>query len=322
MNDNLVILLKMLHAGPEERKHLATKLPDKMRAIQDDKIYEISNAREFVLTTDLEREGLVQYEIYNTVLKGAVQMKCVRDVFPTYRMVTDTMRIPYGSAEAIPPLVKEGSEFPVLFQDYNYKTLVAEKYGNQIPISNELLADSKFDLIAIELEKAGRNLEAQLNQMVISEIIDATTTEIDTNGSNQGISAIIKAKAKVDAAGFVPDKVIMHPDAWGITFLDYKPAYNPTAEDTLRNGVMPKIAGISPYVCGGTSSGTQTWGYSNDGDIGMIVVDAANAGAIGIREDITVKVHEQPLKMLTSPVVYARWDFVPLMSGAGCRVKF
>lgn len=321
-NDNLKTLLRMCMAGPAERKALAEKLPSKMRAVQDGKVYEIDNVREFILSSDLEGSGLVQYEIYNTVLKGAIQAKCVRDVFPVFKMNTDTMRIPYGDGEITPPIVKEGSEFPAMYQDYNYKTLVAEKRGWHVPITQELIDDGKFDIVAIELEKVGRNLEAQLNEMVISDVIDNHTTEVDTSGSNQGITAIIKAKAKVVSNGFYPDAVIMHPDAWGITFLDFKPAYNATAEDTLRSGVMPMIAGLKAFICGVASNGTQTWAYSSDGNIGMAVVDAKNAGVIGIRDDITVKMHEQPLKMLQSPIIHARWDFVTLHAAAGCRIEY
>lgn len=322
-NDNLVTLLKLLSAGPDEKKHLAAKLPDKMRAYQDGNIYEISNVREFVLTEDLEGSGLVQLEIYNTVLKGAVPAKCVRNVFPIVQMGTDTMRVPYGNAESVAPMKAEGAEFAAMYQDYNYVTLEAEVYGNFVPISDELIEDSKFDIIAIELEKMGRNLEGTLNQMAITELLDSAGNEHDCTGSNLGISAIIKAKALCEADGFYPDAVIMHPDAWGTVFLDYKPSYNVTAEDSLRSGVMPQIAGLKPFVCSvPDASATYTWEYNSDSDIGMLVVDSKSAGLIGMRKDINVKMHEQPLKMIQSPVVSARWDFEAIHANAIARIMY
>jgi hypothetical protein len=322
-NDNLVTLLKMLSAGPEEKKYLAQKLPEKMRAYQDGNIYEINNVREFVLTEDLEGSGLVQLEIYNTVIKGAEPAKCMRNVFPIVTMTTDTMRVPYGNAESVAPMKAEGAEFAAMYQDYNYRTLEAEVYGNFVPISDELVEDCKFDIIAIELEKMGRNLENQLNQMCLDDCLDNAGNEHDCTGSNTGISAIISAKVLCEADGFYPDVVVMHPTAWGTVFADYKPAYNVESEGTLRTGVMPSIAGCKPYVCGvADASGTYVWGYGTDSYIGMLVMDAKNAGMIGMRKPINVKMHEQPLKMIQSPVVSARWDFVYLHANAISRVEY
>jgi len=322
-NTNLVTLLKMLSAGPAEKKMLASKLPEKMMAYQDGNIYEIDGVREFVLSEDLEGAGLVQLEIYNTVLKGAEPAKCMRNVFPVVQMGTDTMRVPYGNAESVAPKKAEGAEFAAMYQDYNYITLEAETYGNFVPITRELIEDSKFDIISIELEKMGRNLENQLNQMALTELLDTAGNEHDTGGANQGITAIIKAKALCETDGFYPDSVIMSPAAWGMVFVDYKPAYNPSAEDTLRNGVMPQIAGLKPFVCGvADASATYTWDYDADSEIGMLVVDSKAAGILGMRKDINVVMHEQPLKMLTSPVVSARWDFEAIHANAISRIEY
>ena len=322
-NKNLETLLRMCVAGPTERKALAERLPKKMRAYQDGQTYEIDNVREFILSTDLEGSGLVQYEIDATVRKGAVKAKCVREALPIIRMTTDTMRVPYGNGEQSPPTVKEGAEFPAMYQDYAYVTLEAVKRGWHVPIGEELIMDSKFDIIAIELEKAGRNLEHQLNEMVISTMLDDATNEHDCTGSNLGVKAIVGAKTLVDADGFNANRVILHPQAYGQVFSDFVPSYNAPAEGILESGKLPMLAGVSPYVCSVPDiSSTYTWGYAADGNIGMLVFDSDNAGFIGIREDITVKAHEQPLKMIQSPVVYARWDFASLHKDAVSRVEY
>jgi len=321
--DNLVTLLKLLHAGPDEKKYLAQNLPEKMRAYQDGNIYEIGNVREFVLTEDMEGAGLVQLEIYNTVVNGAVPAKCMREVFPRASMSTDTLRVPYGNAESVSPIKKEGAEFAALHQDYNYRTLTAETYGNFVPISDELVEDSKFDLIGIELEKMGRNLENKLNQMCLTDLLDNAGNEHDCAGANLGLSALISAKGLVMADGFYPDAVIMSPTAWSVNFLDYKPAYNPNAQGSLESGVMPQIVGMRPFVCGvDDASDTYTWEYNSDSDIGALVVDSKNAGIIGMRKDINVKMHEDPLKMLKTPIVSARWDFAYLQANAIARVEY
>lgn len=322
-NDNLKTLLRMCVAGPAERKQLSEMLPKKMRAYQDGKVYEIDNVREFILSTDLEGSGLVQYEIDATVKKGAVKAKCVREALPILRMNTDTMRVPYGNGEQSPPTVKEGAEFPAMYQDYAYVTLEAVKRGWHVPVSEELIMDGKFDIIAIELEKAGRNLEYQLNEMVISAMLDAAGNEHDCTGSNLGVKAVVGAKTLVDADGFNADKGILHPQAYGQVFSDFVPSYNAQAQGILESGKLPMIAGVTPYVCSVPDvSSTYTWGYAADGNIGMLVFDSGNAGFIGIREDVTIKAFEQPLKMLQSPIVYARWDFATLHADAISRVEY
>lgn len=319
----LTTLLKMLYAGPSERRELVQNLPETMHALQDGGVYKIPNVREYLLTESLEGSGLVEIELYNTVIEGAKYAVCMREVFPVVGMRTDTMRVPYGSAGIYAPLVDEGSEFPAMYQDYNYKTLTAEKYGHTIPISQELIDDAKFDLVEIELRKVGQSVENKLNQMMLTELLDNAGNEHDTGGSSQGLTAIIKAKAAILADGFYPDKVVLSPEAWGMAFVDYKPAYNISAEDVLRNGMLPQIAGVTPYICSvADNSSTYTWKYNSDTDIGMVMVDSDAAGIIGMRQDITVKQFDNVLKMVQSPVVYARFDVVYLNANAICRVEY
>lgn len=294
------------------------------RYLSNEEVEAISgkDARELILSSSVARSGLVQIEIYNTVVKGARKRVCMREALPMVKMDTDTMRVPYGTADNYAPKTEAGSEFPPLYQKYAYKTLQAETYGNQIPISKALYEDAKFDLLEIEFEKAGKNIENSLNRVGLTELLDGSGLEWDTQGSNQGISALIRAKTLVDA-GFNADTIIMHPRAWGMVFSDWKPAYNETAEQTLRNGVMPPILGMKAHVTNvAEDSATYNWNYQADNDIGMLVLDAAASGLIGMRKDITVEMNEDVVKMLINPVVYARFDAVSLNPDAICRVKF
>ncbi len=316
----------MLHAGPHERKQLAQKLPEKMRAYQRDTkaIVEIPNAREYVLTESVEGAGLVEVEIYNTVVEGAKYATCVRDVFPVVSMRTDTMRVPYGNAGIVAPLKQEGAEFAAMYQDYNYRTLTAETYGHTIPIAKELVDDAKFDLLNIEFMKVGQSVENRLNYDTLQEIIDNAGNEIDTAGSNQGIIALIKAKAETHKDGFYPDKIVIHPELWSMVFQDYKPSYNTLAEENLRSGALPDVVGMRPYVCSVpiTTTGSRVWGYNTGDYIGGVVVDSMRGAIIGMREDITVKPHENVLKMIYSPIVYARMDVSYLNANALCRIRY
>lgn len=322
MTNLLPTMLRMCqHAGPVERKQLVKQIPPDMRHLHNGKVVKV---RELLLTEAIESTTLIQAEIYRTVIEGAEPVKCMRDALPVIRTNSNSVTINKGETGTYASVVAEAAEIPVLTQDYTAVTFTIVKYGVRPLISREMIDDALFDVVNLEVQKAGARVENALNQEALSQILEDSGTSHDTAGSNQGVKAIAKAIGVVKAAGFMPDVVIMHPDAEAIVLTDYVPAGGYYAVGDLAvTGKLPPVLGLKPLVCGVTdTSSTYTWDYDADNEIGMLIIDSKSAGAIVMRQDLRVEKFADPIRDLLSMSVTMRVDADSLHANATCRVLY
>jgi HK97 family phage major capsid protein len=282
---------------------------------------EVVTVRELLLSTDIGATGLIQTEVLKTVIEGADQVKCFRDALPTYNMSSKTLDINVGETSSYAPIVAEGAEVPIETQTYTPVEFTAEKRAVRPAITNELIADSVVDVIAAEVSKAGKRIENSLNQKSLTVMLDGATLEKDTEETARGVDALADAIALVQEAGFIPDSVVMHPEALAMVIKEFVPGnYDNSA---VTSGSLGKVLGLNVYVTSVTDdSDTYTWGYGADGEIGMIVFDSASAAAIGMREDISVENYNDVIRDMQSMVVKSRFDVKVLNGAAICRVKY
>jgi HK97 family phage major capsid protein len=320
MTKELVSLLNLTVAENKLVKERIVKTLPKEMVAYDGNTYQ----RELLLSESVEKTGLIQTEIYNTVCEGAKYVTCFRDVVTKISMPTGTMNYPIGSGGIYASEVAEGAEFPSMYQDYSYKPLVAKKFGWKAAISEEIIADARFDLVNIELTKLGQGLENTFNRYFLDQLVPNAGLEQDTTGTAgaQGVLALVAAKAKVMDAGFYADKAVIHPEFWAKIMADYKPAYNEKGEETLRSGNVPTIVGLGSYICGVSATTLTNWDYDTDNDYGGLVLDSARGTVAGMTADITVKYAEDAFKMLVAPVAYMRFDGGIVNTNAVCKIKF
>lgn len=329
MARELSLMLELAAGNPKQPKRLKSELASLLEARKEVYAYKngaieiVPKVRELLLSEAVERTGLIQTEIFNTVISGAKSRVCMREIMPKVSMDRDMMNIPIGTPFIYAPKVAEGAEIPSIYQNYTYKTLQVEKFAYKIPISHELLQDCKFDLMGIEEEKVGASIENTLNRNMLTELLDNAGNEHDTTGSDQGIVACVNARKEIETDHFMPDVVVCHPQFYAKILLDYKPAYNQIAQGVLQSGILPDIAGLRPVVLTiADASSTYIWEYDTDGDIGGLVLDTKNAGIIGMREDISVEMHEDAFKMVDCPIIWARFDQTFIHANAICRVEY
>ena len=237
-------------------------------------------------------------------------------------MKANTLTIPVGEVGSYAPEVAEGAEIPISDQDYTAVTLTAKKYGVRPMITDEMVADALYPVMEMEIRKAGAKLENTLNQIALTELIDNTSAnEHDTGGTNQGIKAIASAIKKVKADGFIPDRIVLHPDAEALIMADYIPTGYVGAE-AAQNGRLPNLLGLSPFITNVADASSETWGYAADKDIGMVVFDSGNSTVIGERQPITIKRYEDIVRQLQGGTVSARWAVGTLQANAGARIEY
>jgi Phage capsid family len=276
-------------------------------------------ARDLLLSEAIETSTLVQTEVNRTVMEGKAAAVCMRNAVPIYQMEkSNAMDVLIRPAGRYAPFVGEGSEYKVKTQDYSKMTLTARKIG-EIPLcTKEMVSDSQFAVIEMEMKAAGQACENTLNQWMLQVLTDNASNEYDINAAVAalgGAAAIREAKALIAADGFHADTVIYHPQVETYIAKDYTPiAYNPIAQEQMRTGVLPMILGCNLFECGielttstaPTKSSTYTWGAPTDGYIGMVLIDKAKAGGIGMREDTFVEDYRDPLRDLVSGKVSMR----------------
>lgn len=342
MTQLLVKALEACVAGPAERKEIQNTIVNRyipeiekqlghayMIETEDGKV---GRARELLLSEAIEGSTLTQTEIYRTVIEGAEPFKCMRNAVPIFNMNSNVMQMNIGETGSYAPFVAEGAEIPINTQDYTSRTWTAKKLGERPVITKEMVNDSLFNVIELEVRKTGQRIENSLNQWMLQVLMDNAGNEHDLAAAistNGGVKAAIAARALCVADGFIPDTIITHPAITPYLFLDFVPGYNPIAQQIVNAGQLPSVMGCKVFECGVSCSSsssptaaTQTWGDKTDGNIGMLVFDSANCGGIGMRQDIRVENYTDPIRDLVGISVTMRAACQYGLANAIARVEY
>jgi len=295
------------------------QLGQRLGAWHDDKLVPV---RELLLTTDITGTTLIQSEMHNAVTEGAKPAVCMRQALPTFEMAGPTRTFPYGSTGTYARKVAEGAEIPISNQDYTALSFTAEKYAERPMITDEMIEDSAYDVMALEIAYAGESVENALNQQMLTELLDGVTLEHNASGSNVGVKAVNSAVGLVEKAGFMADTLLMCSVAKTAVTGELIPTSYVGADQVMR-GQLPPICGLQTWLCNvADASSTYIWDYDTTGDIGMLVVDSRKVGGIGMRRDITVEDCRDPVRQIKGVTVSARFDCDTGHGAAGARVKY
>lgn len=308
--------------APSESNKLIEKIPEKLGHNHYGKV---ENVRELLKNTKIDSTTLVQTEFYNTVLEGAEPVKCMRNAVPTFRTSAGTLDVVYGETGTYAPEVAEGAPFPINVQDYSKRSFTIKKYGVRPLITRELIDRGLYDVIALEVQKAGARIENTLNQAMLSVILENSGNSSDCGGSGATpLSFLAKAQGENMADGFAADTTIVFPTCYAaiVGGLTGSP-YGGLADQVTRSGAIPNVLGMNTMVCGVTdTSSTYTWGWGTDNYIGALVIDSKNAGAIAMEKDIYVDRFSDPVRELEGAVVGIRFGVNYLFANAACRVLY
>jgi hypothetical protein len=292
-------------------------IPRELGTVFDGKVEPV---RELLLTTAIESTNLIQTEMYATVVEGAEPFKVMRQALNVLPMNAATLDIPVGEAGSYAREVAEGAEVPISTQDYSKVTFTAKKIAERPVITDEMVADALYPVIELELRKAGAKLENKINQMAIIELV-ANTAQHDTGGSKQGIQAIAAAQAKVEGAGYMPDRIVMHPEFKALLMTEFVPT-GYSGADAVMTGKLPNLLGLQAFVSNVAHTTAASWGYAAGDELGAVVYDSQNSTMLGIRQDITVKRYDDVVRMLQGTVVSARVAVDTLSATAGTYIQY
>ena len=277
-----------------------------------------SGLAKLLLNEEVESGTLIQEEVYKTVLDGAEPAKCMREAIPVIKTKTNSLRYVMGSAGTYAEEVPEGAEIPIKTDSYSKADFEIKKVGTRPLITRELIDDGLFDVVELELKKAGQRVENKLNRDAIAELIaNASGSQGYYNASAVGVSDIAKAIGTMKSANRTPDTLVITPDFEAMLLRDSNLVYVNRAgsPETLRRGMIGQIFGLNVYTLGVTTA-NGSWTGANQSGIGAVLLDSTCAGAIAMKRDVTVERYEDPIRDLEGISVTMRYG-VKTLDGAG-----
>lgn len=312
--NKLTKLLELSFAGNAEREKILNKESTERILGKNTKALLQSNAR--------QQSNLLQEEVYNTISKGAEPWKVMREIVPIIRTDSYSVRIVKGETGTYAEDLAEGANVPIDTQVYTKEDIVIKKIGTRPLITNELVEDCLFDIINLELEKAGMRMENKLNRDVLLEILtDTSTDDSDPADAHISVSDIARSRAYVAAENYMPDTLVLHPTAEGYLLQDSNLAYAAFAgsPQTLTTGQVPKLLGLKPYVTSVTTGDTgHVWSDSDAANTySALTMDSKAHTYLAMRRDLTVEQYDDPIHDLKGISCTMRYGVGTIQGKAG-----
>lgn len=298
----------------------ATAGNSKKRSLMDnDSFVNSFNKKEReLLLSDADQTELIQREVIGAIVEGAKSRESARKVVPIINTTGPSCRIVYGTSPSgqYAPYVGEGAAIPEDHEIYASSNIAIRKAAVRPLITHEMIEDSKFDQIELELKKAGAKIENKLNQEVISTLLTgAGCVDVDPGGSHLGSADIGIAKGKVDTNGWIADTFVACPPGWGY-LLDETNA--PDILDGTSNMLGLKSAIIDAQT---DSTTTQKWDGTDSANHYMgLVFDSYNYAVLAMRDGITVEMYDDPIRDLVGMTVSMRFGVGIMNPSGACRI--
>jgi len=277
--------------------------------------------------TAITDSTLVQEEVYKTISEGAEPFKCMREVCPITGAETYQTRVLKGETGTYADEVAEGGAIPIDTQSYTTITIPIKKYGTRPVITNELIDDALFDVVEMELRKAGSRMENALNRYVLNKMLNGdykiATNTMSPAGTHIAVSDIALAAKKVKKQNYMPDILVTHPTAEGYLLQDSNLAYVAYAgtPSPLTMGIVPKLMGLTPYTCTATDKADPTWDDTTAAsDVTAMVFSKADFAMIRMKDDLTVENYDDPIHDLIGISCKMRFGAEVLRETAACSI--
>ena len=293
----------------------------KKRSLMDNDSFvnTFNNTERELLLSDAGQNGLIQREVIGAIVEGAKSRESARKIIPIINTTGPSCRIVYGTSPSgqYASYVGEGAAVPIDTEKYASSNIAIKKAAVRPVITREMIEDSKFDQIELELKKAGAKLENKLNQEVITKMLSppSGTAYVDPNGAHIGTYDIGVAKGKVDNNGWMADSFIVNTPGFGYLIDETN---MPEISDENH-----KLLGLNTVILDAQTDGTisQYWDGTDATDhFTGIVFDSLNHAVIAMRDDVKVEMYDDPIHDLIGMVVSMRFGVGILNSGAACRI--
>ena len=275
----------------------------------------------------IQSTNLLQEQVYKTISEGAEPWRVMREILPIINTDTYSVRVVKGETGTYAVDVAEGAKVPIDTQVYTNEDISITKIGTRPIITTELVEDCLFDIIQLELTKAGARMENKLNRDCLLEILTDTTagtSDVDPAGPHVAVTDLAKSRADVAGNNYLPDTLIMHPSFEGYLLQDSNLVYASWAGTAagLRGADTGKIMGLTPHTCSVTTgSAGHVWGSTDAANnYNGIIMDKAAHTYLAMRRDLTVEEYDDPIHDILGIACTMRYGVSTIQAGSGVLV--
>lgn len=279
-------------------------------------------ANEGTLVTEYESE-LVKTQLYDKIFDASIEARVGRQVVNVIKMTGGTTQdIITADKDSMEfRRIGAGANFPIDVEQYTKLSVTPVKWGNSFVITSESQEDSNWDIIKMNLKKAGLEAGVREDRIILDAFNDSTygfisdTGQIVTSaGTELSVADIADAMETIEDDDYRPDTLILHPTQVGElrqidTFVE---ADKVGSRETWLKGFVGKIFGMNVLITtsawlGGTTD--YAWCF-----------DSNYAAALVVKRPLTVKPFVLPQRDSLGVTVSFREEAIVLQPKAGCRI--
>lgn len=240
--------------------------------------------------------------------------------------------------------VPEGQEYPeqALAFAKQVEGKVSKK-GVKVAFTEEVIADSLWDIVGLHVRAAGRAMARLKEQIALGAFADAATIVFDNDDGSEDDTTgrdingafndtltwddIVDMAAVLMAENHVPTDLILHPLMWSLFLKDsvfhaggarYGEAWNypVNSKEGVANATAPMGLNVlvSPFV----SFTAKTSSAAAKSDV--FLIDRNEIGVLLVRDDMSTDDWNDPSRDISMLKMKERYDIVTLGDGEGITV--
>jgi len=243
--------------------------------------------------------------------------------------------------------IPEGQEYPeqALAFAKQIEGKVSKK-GVKLAFTEEVIADSLWDIVGLHVRAAGRAMARLKEQIALSRFKDAATIVYDNDNTGsydrtigRGIDGefndtlawddVVDMAAVLMAENHIPTDFILHPLMWSVFLKDSifhmggaasavntSWGYRPQSKDGALNATAPMGLNVlvSPFVSFTAKSG------STPAKSDVFLIDRNEVGTLLVKDDMSIDQFDDPSRDIRSMKMKERYDIVMLGDGEGITV--
>jgi hypothetical protein len=243
--------------------------------------------------------------------------------------------------------IPEGQEYPeqALAFAKQIEGKVSKK-GVKLAFTEEVIADSLWDIVGLHVRAAGRAMARLKEQIALSRFKDAATIVYDNDDTGnydrtigRGIDGefndtlawddVVDMAAVLMAENHIPTDFILHPLMWSVFLKDSifhmggaasavntSWGYRPQSKDGALNATAPMGLNVlvSPFVSFTAKSG------ATPAKSDVFLIDRNEVGTLLVKDDMSTDQFDDPSRDIRSMKMKERYDIIMLGDGEGITV--
>jgi len=162
-------------------------------------------------------------------------------------------------------LVAEGAEFPLDVTEYTSTNLKPKKYGVAIKITRELLEDAKWNMLQMNISRAGKEMGENENSLIITDALDNAANTV-AGGAAITIANLTRAMQYLEDSDYMATTLFIGNEVLNDlrnidTFVEANKAGN---TEILRTGFKGNILGMNVIRVSTNAGMTTTNAFISD----------------------------------------------------------